>query len=236
MNMNELSQMHTELGNRFYVHLSAINSDVTPENAQALWQDIAVRYNEEQRAYHTLHHIQQLFGQFEQIKPHLNDPDIIALAMYYHDVIYEPTRSDNELKSAEFAVEVLGHYLDADQCQHIYALIMMTASHEIDKIDEWSDIAKEKNSYSDAAYLLDMDLSILGASWSAYEKYAKAVRQEYLHVPIADYCAGRTEVLKGLLAHPKLYLTDYYYEQLEFQARDNIKREVNSLLHAQLNE
>lgn len=234
--MNELSQIHTELGNRFYLHLSAISSDITPDNAQALWQDIAVRYSEHQRAYHTLDHIQQLFGQFEQIKHRLNEPDIIALAMYYHDVIYEPTRSDNELKSAEFAVEVLGHYLDADQCQHIYALIMMTASHEIDEFDEWSDIVKEKNSYSDAAYLLDMDLSILGASWSAYEKYAKAVRQEYLHVSMADYCVGRTEVLKGLLAHPKLYLTDCYYEQLEFQARDNIKREVNSLLHAQLNE
>ena len=227
--MNELSQMHTELGNRFYLHLSTISGDITPKEAQALWQDIAVRYNETQRAYHTLDHIQQLFGQFEQIKHHLNEPDIIALAMYYHDVIYEPTRSDNELKSAEFAVDVLEHYLDADQCQHIYALIMMTASHEVN-------VLADHDRYSDAAYLLDMDLSILGASWSAYEKYAKAVRQEYIHVPMAEYCAGRIAVLKRLLAHPKLYLTDYYYEQSETQARDNIKREVNSLLHSQLNE
>ena len=234
--MNELSQIHTELGNRFYLHLSAMNSDVTPENAQVLWQDIAVRYSEHQRAYHTLQHIQQLFGQFEQIKHHLNELNIIALAMYYHDVIYEPTRSDNELKSAEFAVDVLGPYLNAEQCQHIYALIMMTANHKINKFDEWSGIAKEKNSYSDAAYLLDMDLSILGASWPEYEKYAKAVRQEYIHVSMADYCVGRTEVLKGLLAHPKLYLTDHYYEQSETQARDNIKREIKSLLHLQLNE
>ncbi|WP_201550014.1 MULTISPECIES: HD domain-containing protein [Psychrobacter] len=230
--MNELSQMHTELGNRFYFHLSAISGDITPENAQALWQDISVRYSEHQRAYHTLDHIQQLFGQFKQIKHHLNEPDIIALAMYYHDVIYEPTHSDNELKSAEFAVEVLRPYLNAEQCQHIYALIMMTASHKIENIDALVD----HDQYNDAAYLLDMDLSILGASWSAYEKYAKAVRQEYLHVSMADYCVGRTEVLKGLLAHPKLYLTDHYYEQSETQARDNIKREINSLLHSQLNE
>ena len=227
--MNELSQMNTELGNRFYVHLSALNSDITLEEAQTLWQDIAVRYSEHQRAYHTLQHIQQLFRQFEQIKHHLNEPDIIALAMYYHDVIYEPTRSDNELKSAEFAVEVLGRYLDDDQCQHIYALIMMTANHKINAL-------ADHDRYSDAAYLLDMDLSILGASWSAYEKYAKAVRQEYLHVPMTDYCVGRTKVLKGLLAHPKLYLTDYYYVQLESQARNNIKREIELLLYSQLNE
>ncbi|MBH0065839.1 hypothetical protein [Psychrobacter sp. SZ93C1] len=227
--MNELSQIYTELGNRFYLHLSAISGDITPDNAQVLWQDIAVRYSEDQRAYHTLQHIQQLFGQFKQIKHHLNEPDIIALAMYYHDVIYEPTRSDNELKSAEFAVEVLRPYLNVEQCQHIYALIMMTASHEVN-------VLAEHDRYSDAAYLLDMDLSILGASWSAYEKYVKAVRQEYIHVSMADYCVGRTEVLKGLLAHPKLYLTDHYYDQLEAQARDNIKREINSLLHLQLNE
>jgi len=29
-----------------------------------------------------------------------------------------------------------------------------------------------------------------------------------------------------LLAHPTLYLTDYYYARLETQARENIKREI----------
>ncbi|WP_068329359.1 hypothetical protein [Psychrobacter sp. P2G3] len=215
--------INLDLGKNFALHLSAINSDIEPAKVNALWQDIAVRYNETQRAYHTLSHLQQLFEQFEQIKRELSEPHIIALALYYHDVIYDPTRADNELKSAEYAVGALGHYLSAEHCQHIYALIMMTASHQL---NEFTD----PNKSSDAAYLLDMDLSILGASWPEYEQYAQAVRQEYMHVPLADYRIGRTAVLNGLLAHPKLYLTDYYYEQLEVQARDNIKREVNLLL------
>lgn len=181
-----------------------------------------MRYGESQRAYHTLTHIEQLLVQFESIKHHLSERHIVTLALYYHDVIYDPTRADNEQKSAEYAVDALSSYLRPEQCQHIYALIMMTANHQIDE-----SIYSVK--YSDAAYLLDMDLSILGAPWSTYEQYAQAIRQEYAHVSDDNYRDGRTGVLKRLLAHPKLYLTDYYYSQLEAQARDNINRELISL-------
>ena len=117
--MDGLSQIETELGKLFEWHLTAINNAIEPAILKALWQDIAVRYNESQRAYHSLQHIQQLFTQFEQIKHYLNEPHIIALALFYHDVIYEPTRSDNELKSAEYAVDSVSPYLSAEQCQYI---------------------------------------------------------------------------------------------------------------------
>ena len=222
--MDGLSQIETELGKVFEWHLIAINNTIKLAKVKALWQDIAVRYNETQRAYHSLQHIQQLFLQFEQIKHQLHEPHIIALALYYHDVIYDPRRSDNELKSAEYMVEALRCYLSAEQCQHIYALIMITATHELHE-------CLDKDTVSDAAYLLDMDLSILGTPWSEYEVYAQAVRQEYRHIANEDYRTGRIAVLKKLLAHPVLYLTAYYHNYFEVQARDNIKREI-SLLHA----
>lgn len=218
------AHIETELGKVFAQHFTAINSAVESEKVNNLWQDIAIRYNENQRAYHSLQHVEQLFAQFKQIKHILNEPHIIALALFYHDVIYAPTRSDNELKSAEYAVETLRPYLSAAQCQHIYALIIMTANHRLAECS-----SAQKN--FDAAYLLDMDLSILGASWSEYEQYAQAVRQEYAHVSNIDYRVGRIAVLTGLLAHLKLYLTDYYYDRLEKQARQNIKREIK-ILHA----
>jgi predicted metal-dependent HD superfamily phosphohydrolase len=220
--MKTASNKHNELGKCFVQHLSAMTSDILPKQIDRLWQDIVTRYGEPQRAYHTLNHIEQLLVQFENIKHYLAEPHITALALYYHDVIYDPTRSDNELKSADFATDALSPYLSPEQCQQIYALIMMTANHQI---DESIDSVK----YSDAAYLLDMDLSILGAPWPTYKQYAKAIRQEYAHVADDNYRDGRTAVLQGLLAHPKLYLTDHYYDQLETQARDNIKRELTSL-------
>ena len=100
----------------------------------------------------------------------------------------------------------------------------MTANHRLAECS-----SAQKN--FDSAYLLDMDLSILGASWSEYEQYAQAVRQEYAHVSNIDYRVGRIAVLTELLAHPTLYLTDYYSTRLETQARQNIKREIK-ILHA----
>ena len=220
--MKTVSNKHDELGKCFAQHLSTMTSDISPKQIDRLWQDIVTRYGEPQRAYHTLNHIEQLLVQLENINHILSEPHITALALYYHDVIYDPTRSDNELKSTEFATDALSPYLSTEQCQHIHALIMMTANHQLDTL-------VDNDKYNDAAYLLDMDLSILGAPWSAYEQYAKAIRQEYAHVADDSYRDGRTAVLQGLLAHPKLYLTDHYYEQLETQARDNIKRELTLL-------
>jgi|25_taG_2_1085351.scaffolds.fasta_scaffold00670_6 predicted metal-dependent HD superfamily phosphohydrolase len=220
--MKTVSNKHDELGKCFAQHLSTMTSDISPKQIDRLWQDIVTRYGEPQRAYHTLNHIEQLLVQLENINHILSEPHITALALYYHDVIYDPTRSDNELKSTEFATDALSPYLSTEQCQYIHALIMMTANHQLDTL-------VDNDKYNDAAYLLDMDLSMLGAPWSAYEQYAKAIRQEYAHVADDNYRDGRTAVLQGLLAHPKLYLTDHYYNQLETQARNNIKRELTLL-------
>ena len=222
--MHEVLQVKIEFGKRFQQHLSALNNAVAPAAVADLWQSIATRYHEPQRAYHTLKHIQQLFGEFEQIKHNLHEPHIIALALYFHDVIYEPTRLDNELKSAEYAVAALRCYLSEEQCQHIYALIMMTATHQLDKL-------VDEDKVSDAAYLLDMDLSILAAAWPEYRQYMQAVRQEYAHVIKENYRVGRIAVLEKLLTHPTLYLTVYYHSRIEEQARENIKYEI-SLLRA----
>lgn len=225
--MNEFSQINAELGNQFALHLFAINnfaidSDVTSAQVKTLWLDIAARYNETQRDYHSLRHIQQLFVQFDKINHKLKDPNLIALALYYHDVIYDPARSDNELKSAAYAVGQLKCYLNDEQCQTIYALIIMTATHQLIEL-------ADHDKCSDAAYLLDMDLSILGARWCEYERYAQAVRHEYAHIPALDYRVGRITVLERLLAHPQLYFTEYYHERLEMQARKNIAREIRFL-------
>lgn len=213
---------HHNLSERFAQHLAAIDSTIKPAKSAALWQNIAEHYNKAIRFYHNQQHLEQLFQQFDTIKSQLKQPLIIALALFYHDIIYDPTRQDNELKSAEYAVDKLGKHLSDAQCARVYALIMMTATHNIDD--------KDGNIFdSDAAFLLDMDLSILGADWSDYERYAQAIRQEYSHVSIDDYRYGRIAVLQGLLAHDRLYLTDDYHARLEQRARQNIEGEIESL-------
>lgn len=215
--MQKFSHPYAHLKQPFFDHLYAINPTLTLKQRWWLWQDIARRYSEAGRTYHTLAHIDQLLSQFARIHPHLNAPHLIALALFYHDVVYDPKRGDNEQKSADYAASLLRPHIGTQQSKRLYALIMMTAGHKLqDKQD------------TDAAYLLDMDLSILGADWSAYARYAQAVRQEYAHVSDGDYQHGRVGVLTQLLAHPRLYLTPDF-APLEPQARRNIQREVDSL-------
>ena len=207
-------QMVSDLYKHFVQHLAIIDPCITPAITETLWQSIVGYYSEPIRAYHNLTHLQQLFEQFAQVKNKLRQPSIVALALFYHDIIYDPSRQDNELKSAVFLEQAYAKLLPSGLIARIYQLIIMTASHElIDQTD------------TDAAYLLDMDLSILASDWLQYEQYAQAIRREYAHVTNADYRSGRTSVLAGLLTHPRLYLTDYY-QRLEQQARQNISREL----------
>jgi len=203
--------------NHLYHHVLALGADMTPEWAERLWQDIAARYSEPQRVYHSLSHIEQLFTAFTRLEHQLQSPAMVALALYYHDIIYDPTRSDNESKSAAYAVRQLGALLSAAQCRRLHDLIVMTAAHEPTDLYD-----------TDATYLLDMDLSILGSEWTVYKGYANAVRKEYAHVATADYRVGRRRVLQRLLAKPTLYLTDAY-QDLEACARANISRELQLL-------
>ena len=59
--------------------------------------------------------------------------------------------------------------------------------------------------------------------------YARTIRQEYAWVSEADYRVGRRRVLERSLARPRLYLTEALFSTLEQPARDNLRREIESL-------
>ena len=82
---------------------------------------------------------------------------------------------------------------------------------------------------SDNAYLLDFDLSILGKDWETYKNYTQQVRQEYKIYPDFLYNPGRKKVLLHFLERETLYFTESYKTQFENKARENIKRELETL-------
>ena len=223
-------QRNVRLKARFTHHLQAlaINLSLTidTEAIERLWQDIAQRYSEPHRAYHTLDHLEFIFAQFDPLIAQLEQPNLLALALFYHDIIYavatrpqhDSASKSNEVLSADYAASQLGDWLEGSQIQRIYELILLTESHQLKETQD-----------TDAAYLLDLDLSVLGASWSTYQRYAQAVRFEYQDVPLEVYRLGRTAVLQQLLAHPRLYMTERFYTQFEHSARANIARELEGL-------
>ena len=74
--------------------------------------------------------------------------------------------------------------------------------------------------------LSDADLAILAARPERYEEYAADVRREYAHVPDEAFRAGRSAILRDLLAKPHLFHTAYAREHWEAPARGNVEREL----------
>ena len=81
----------------------------------------------------------------------------------------------------------------------------------------------------DAAFFLDMDLSILGAPAGAFDSYEAAVRREYAWVDGKAWRSGRSAVLRKFLARPQIFHTEALRQRFEAQARKNIARSIAAL-------
>ena len=185
--------------------------------AEAAWHDLARRYGEPGRAYHTLTHVAAMLTTVNEFTA-AKDPLALRLAVWFHDAVYDARRTDNEEQSAACAAGVLrSASLPSSTRAAVERLILATKTHMAAPDD------------ADAALLLDADLAVLGAVPAEYDRYAQAIREEYKWVPEDRYRAGRRTVLAGFLERPRLYHTAALFARLEETARENLRREWEKL-------
>ena len=144
-------------------------------------------YREGHRNYHDLTHIAQMFDMARVMKAKLSE--VQTLAIWYHDAIYQPGRSDNESRSAYLAKEHLNGVLEEKDLNLLETIIMDTKDHI--------------PSTPESSLVLDLDMSILGANPDSYKIYMKLIRKEYASVPYNKYVMGRSMVLEDFLAKAK---------------------------------
>lgn len=176
------------------------------------WKEIESAYRLLGRHYHNMRHIEKMLALSDEVSEACTDPVALQLAIFYHDIVYEAQRQDNEAQSAAIAVARLQE-LGFKDTGKVAALILATQKHE-------------ESEDNDTNYLLDIDLSILGAEWLEYREYAEQVREEYRIYPDEIYNPGRVQVLKHFLNLPRIFKTDYYFHKLEEQARQNLSNEI----------
>jgi len=191
-----------------------------PLAAGAMLEDTVRAYGEPHRSYHTLDHIAALLALLDRHGADAADRDALTLAILFHDVVYDPTRQDNEEASARWAVARLDPLgFPADLRAKVERHIVATRhDRAIDPIGE-----------ADLALLLDLDLSILAAPPDKYRAYAQSVRREYAFVPDRLYRSGRRRVLEGFLQRARIYLTEPLRAAWEQPARDNLAAEIARL-------
>ena len=180
------------------------------------------RYGEPQRHYHTWTHVEALLGHYRRWVRYLNRPGPVLWALYWHDAVYDPQAKDNEEQSAQLLeLEAEGH-LSPHDIAFAAAIIRATATHTVPE-------ELLPNDAADLALFLDIDLSILGAPQPVYDRYEQDIRAEYSFVPEDAFRTGRSAILKGFLARPRLYFTDLAHAEWDVAARANLARAVGAL-------
>src|SRR6185436_20999739 len=156
----------------FYTLDAAIRDD--------LFQIIKEKYSEETRFYHNLSHVKTLLSLYASLNNQIQNHYVIQSAIWFHDVIYDTSRDDNESESAKIAAETLVQLnVNTETIELVKDLILATKDHS------------GRNLSSDAKLFLDMDLAILGMNEEIYKEYSQAIRQEYAWVSEPIYRKGR---------------------------------------------
>ena len=182
-----------------------------------LWQEIEQNYSESKRHYHNLSHLENLLKQLIEVKHEIENWETVLFTMFYHDIIYIATNTDNEEKSAELAAKRMKEIKVSENIiEKCKSQILATKKHLTD-------------TNSDTNYFLDADISIFGYTDEVYNKYRKNVRMEYLYYPSVIYNKGRIQILKDFVNQGTIFKTEYFRTKFEKQARQNILKEIEKL-------
>jgi predicted metal-dependent HD superfamily phosphohydrolase len=176
------------------------------------------RWSEPHRAYHDLAHLDEVLRRVDLLAGEADRPDLVRLAAWFHDAVYDPQATDNEERSAEVATVALADLgLAPDVVDEVARMVRLTATHAVAPGDRHG------------AVLCDADLAVLASDTLRYQSYAEGVRREYAHLDDATFASGRADVLRRLLDRPQLFTTSYGRREWEQRARANVSAELQSL-------
>ena len=189
---------------------------------------VEAAYASPPRAYHDFMHVREVLHHYADVAvgPGWTQPVEVYLAVLYHDAIYQPGRKDNEALSARFAMEQAAQWLPEHGIDllRVAELINLTARH-----GQFSPADFGEDGFAlDARHFLDCDMAILGAEPEAFDAYDRGIAEEYRgHIPGFLFRLNRKRFLKGLLARERIYLSDWFHQRYDAQARANLRRAID---------
>lgn len=177
-----------------------------------LFVEVARSYGEGHRRYHTPEHVEHCLDQFDAARPLMDDPDSVELALWYHDIIYDVVRRDNEARSADLFEQRAREGMSAERVRTVRDLIMVTVHSRV------------LPASADEGYMVDIDLSSFGLPWERFLVDSVAVRDEFGHLSDEEFYARQRNFLVALLEREHFCCTSFFRARHEDQARKNIAR------------
>jgi predicted metal-dependent HD superfamily phosphohydrolase len=163
------------------------------------WDVLNTGYSEAHRAYHTWDHIAELLEGLDEFHVLAAKPELIATAVFWHDVVYTTRAPDGDRRSdfenvrdsAElFRAHTLLRTADADAVDE---LIMATADH----IHAEAKRHLYDGFAGDLDLFLDLDLSPLAVSEEIFAANLKNIRFEFASASDTEFYSGQVGMLEG---------------------------------------
>lgn len=186
--------------------------------AEPYWKELQEQYEQPQRHYHNLVHLNNMLTLLDAYATNGKEVTALEFAIWYHDLIYDIMRKDNEIQSANRFKQLWAPYVPEEVLRRVEIYIVATEGHQ------------PRSTYEEERLFLDWDLAILAAEPPVYQKYSAAIAQEYssLYSP-AVYKMGRRYVLEHFMEREELFLTPYYQQHYRLAAQANLQQEWNQL-------
>jgi predicted metal-dependent HD superfamily phosphohydrolase len=186
-------------------------------NTRDCLADLRARYEQPQRFYHNLAHIEACLHHLDSCAGQCASPDAIETALWFHDAVYTIGSPDNEVDSASLAAfHLAGARAPQPFIEAVRQLILSTC-HTGSPVS------------GDDAWIADIDLAILGQPQHVFDAYEHAIRREYAIYDDATYQKGRAGVLQRLLERQRIFFTPHFHDLYESAARANLKRSFCAL-------
>jgi len=180
-----------------------------------VYADLFKRLGEPGRKFHNIGHIDDCLGRLDEVKAHLDDPDAVELALWFHDAVYVPGDPTNERRSAEL---FLSHAAGAPGPfrRRVTALVLTTRRNRTPRDN-------------DCRFIDDIDLAGFGSPWDEFMHNGDLLRREFASQSDADYYRGLASFLASLRRRPRFFRTDWFAKRYETQAQRNIVRLLDDI-------
>lgn len=189
-------------------------------------------YTQPHRAYHTWEHIDALLDGLERFSRLAARPDLVATAVFWHDVVHLARSADGKLRldaeNVRDSAEAFRRHTLLEGCEAdaVYDLVMATANHARARAG--------KEHYAgfsgDLDLFVDLDLSPLATAWEEFAANTRKIRAESIGVEEAEFRESQVKMLEGLArAETPIFRRAETRKEWDATARANLARCIPGL-------
>lgn len=214
----KMKEMRKALCDRYMQLMRRLGSTVTASTLIKCWVELESGYEEKHRHYHGIDHIVHLLLTFDLMRKHAKDPDIVELAIFYHDVVYMPGSRLNEEMSA-LMLE-----------RHAQLLLIPYSATAIagEYVYRTKEHCGDAEANPDLCLFLDLDLIRLAADPAEFKRDTANIRKEFKKYSDNEFYFGRTKWVRSMLPPERehVFNTSLMQKRYEARAQANLKQEL----------